>query len=376
MNIPFIDLETQYQRMKQRIDARVQSVLDHGKYIMGPEVAELEDNLSAYVGCRETITCANGTDALLMALMALEIGPGDAVFTTSFSFFATAEVIPLVGATPVFVDIDSSTYNIDPNALREAVDRIKKQKNLRPRAVISVDLFGLPADYRQIEPLVRSENMDLIEDAAQGFGGSIDSRRAGNFGTVATTSFFPAKPLGCYGDGGALFTNDVDLAEKLRSIRVHGKGNSKYDNVRIGLNSRLDTLQAAILLEKLDIFPEELAGRENVANQYKSALGDHLICPSIPVGFQSSWAQFTVRPKDGPREVIQGSLKKAGVPTSVYYQKPLHRQPAFSDIKWSYDLPNSERAADEVFSLPMHPYVNPKTIRRIAEVVTEIVATS
>ncbi|MGH1371022.1 MAG: DegT/DnrJ/EryC1/StrS family aminotransferase [Cellvibrionaceae bacterium] len=363
----FIDLKAQYQYLEERIDSRIKQVLSHGKYIMGPEVSELEERLANFVGVKNCISCANGTDALQLALMAKGIGPGDAVFTTPFTFFATAEVIALVGATPVFVDICEDTYNIDPQLLRKAVEEVESQGELNPAAVIAVDLFGLPANYQEIQSVADRYGLYLIEDAAQGFGGEIDGQRAGSFGDVATTSFFPAKPLGCYGDGGALFTNDDDLAQVLRSLRVHGKGVDKYDNVRIGMNSRLDTLQAAILLEKFEVFPREVELRNAAAARYSTALKRDFFVPIVPEGFVSSWAQFTIRSKAvRSRQSYMDALKEKGIPTAVYYGKSLHRQQAFSGSS-ATSMPVSERVESEVFSLPMHPYLKEEEQRLIIE---------
>ena len=352
----FIDLKAQYKSIEARINSRINNVLETGKYIMGPEVFELEEKLAHYVGVKHCISCANGTDALQLALMAEGIGPGDVVFTTPFTFFATAEVIALVGATPVFVDIDESTFNIDPAKLAMTISEYTGPGV--PKAIIAVDLFGLPADYPKIESIAKQHGLFLIEDGAQGFGGEVDGRKACSFGDVATTSFFPAKPLGCYGDGGALFTNDDELAEILKSLRIHGKGRDKYDNVRIGMNSRLDTIQAAILLEKLEIFPAEVTLRNNVANLYSSLLGDDFIVPSVAGGFLSSWAQFTVRHTVSSREAVMQQAKDHGVPTAVYYPTCMHLLNAFSDLNLDIgSFPIAEKLQTEVFSLPMHPYL-------------------
>lgn len=363
----FIDLQKQYQHLKSRIDRRIQTVLDHGKYILGPEVKELEEKLSEYVGVKHAIGVANGTDALQLSLMALDVGPGDAVFTTTFTFFATAEVISLVGAHPVFVDIEEQTYNIDPKKLEQAIEKVVKEGKYVPKAIISVDLFGLPADYSSISAISEKYGLKIIEDAAQGFGGSINGKMAGSFGDIATTSFFPAKPLGCYGDGGAVFTNDDELAEKVISLRVHGKGKDKYDNVRIGLNSRLDTLQAAILLEKLAEFPQELILRQAVADRYRAALHNQFHVPHVPEGYASSWAQYTIRPTEGTREDYMSALKVSGIPTAIYYGKNMHEQTAFSDIGHNKqgDFPVAEAMSASVFSLPMHPYLESDELEKI-----------
>jgi len=354
----FIDLQAQYKHLKKRIDARIQTVLDHGKYIMGPEVQEFEEQLSSYVGVKHSIGVANGTDALQLALMALGVKQGDAVFVPTFTFFASAEVVPLLGATPVFVDIDEYTYNICPVSLKSAIETTLKEGKLTPKIIMAVDLFGLPADYMSIKTIADKYGLKIIEDAAQGFGGSINGKRACSFGDIATTSFFPAKPLGCYGDGGAVFTNDDDLAALIRSLRVHGKGADKYDNVRIGLNSRLDTIQAAILIEKLNNFPWELEQRQKVSELYNEKLADQFHIPVVPEGYLSSWAQYTVQAKAGTRESHMAAYKDKGVPTMVYYGTNMHEQTAFKGLGYkSGDFPTAEKASKSVFSLPMHPYL-------------------
>lgn len=355
----FIDLQAQYAHLKSRIDGRIQKVLDHGKYIMGPEVTELEENLSAYVGVKHTVGVANGTDALQLALMALGAGDGDAVFVPTFTFFASAEVIPLVGSTPVFVDIDPETFNICADHLTVQIEKTIKEGHLKPFAIMSVDLFGLPANYEAITRIAKKYGLKVIEDAAQGFGGAIDEKRACSFGDIATTSFFPAKPLGCYGDGGAIFTNDDDLAAKIRSLHVHGKGTDKYDNVRIGMNSRLDTIQAAILLEKLEVFPMELLSRNELAAKYTDVLqgNNEIDLPYTPKGYSSSWAQYTVKSKN--RGQIMAKLQEAGIPTMIYYGTNMHEQTALRPyVRSDEAFPVAEKQAKEVFSLPMHPYMD------------------
>ena len=370
----FIDLGAQYARLEYDIANRIQAVLKHGSYIMGPEVAELEEALARYVGTRYAISCANGTDALQLALMALKIGPGDAVFTSPFTFFATAEVISLVGAVPVFVDIDPHTYNISTDKLVAAISRVSAAGELKPAAIMPVDLFGLPAEYDAINSIAKRYGLPIIEDAAQGFGGTLRGKRAGSFGTVGATSFFPAKPLGCYGDGGALFTDDDNLYERLRSLRVHGKGADKYDNVQIGLNSRLDTLQAAILLEKLRIFPEELIARQKVADQYTEKLSGILETPVVPSDYSSSWAQYTVRVAPDSRAEMQARLKSEGIPTAIYYAKPLHLQPAFADLgQREGTFPEAEAASHSVLSLPMHPYLTDIEVETVSNAVRKSV---
>lgn len=352
----FIDLQAQYIYLKSKIDNRIQKVLDHGQYIMGPEVYELEQKLADYVGVKHAITCANGTDALTLSLMVLGIKPGDAVFCPTFTFFATAEAIAFEGATPVFVDSDESSFNICPLNLEEQIKAVIKDGVLTPKAIIAVDLFGLPANYPVIEGIAKKYGLTLVEDAAQGFGGSIEGKMAGSFGDIATTSFFPAKPLGCYGDGGAIFTDSDEYAELIKSYRVHGKGLDKYDNVRIGMNSRLDTLQAAILLEKLEVFPIELEHRNKVANQYQAKLNELYITPKVPQGYKSSWAQYTVRTNDRETELTR--YTQHGIPTVVYYRKCMHEQTAFESLGYQRgDFHIAENLADSVFSLPMHGYL-------------------
>jgi len=362
----FIDLKRQFEELRPAIEGRISDVLEHGKFILGPEVQELEQSLAEYCGVDHVIGVANGTDALMLALMGSDIGPGDAVFTSTFSFFASAEVISLVGATPVFVDIEEGSYNICPSALADSIDSVIEKGKLSPRGIIAVDLFGLPADYPQIEAIASKYGLCLIEDGAQSFGGGLGNRRVGNFGTIATTSFFPAKPLGCFGDGGAVFTKDDSLAEKIRSLRVHGKGTDKYDNVRIGMNSRLDTLQAAILLAKLAAFPDELITRRAAAENYSTRLRQDFLVPEIPSGCQSAWAQYTVRPRHGTREECMQKLADHGVPSAIYYGNPLHLQPAFADLGGrDGQYPVAEQCAQSVFSLPMHAYLTTEEADRV-----------
>ncbi|KAF7788290.1 hypothetical protein PRUB_a2915 [Pseudoalteromonas rubra] len=352
----FIDLAAQYQHLKDKIDARIQTVLDHGHYIMGPEVQELEQQLSEFVGVKHTVSCANGTDALTLALMVLEVKAGDAVFCPTFTFFATAETIAFEGATPVFVDSNAQTFNICPVDLEKRIEAVIAEGKLKPKAIIAVDLFGLPADYPAIRKIADKYDLKVIEDAAQGFGGEINGRRAGSFGDIATTSFFPAKPLGCYGDGGALFTDNDDYAKLLRSYRVHGKGKDKYDNVHIGMNSRLDTIQAAILLEKLAAFPEELINRNQAAERYSSELAGKYETPVVPEGYLSSWAQYTLKTEN--RDAEMAKYKDQGIPTMVYYGTCMHQQTAFKELGYQEgDFPVAESLAKTVFSLPMHGYM-------------------
>jgi dTDP-4-amino-4,6-dideoxygalactose transaminase len=352
----FIDLNAQYQFLKKKIDKRIQVVLDHGQYIMGPEVSELEEQLAEYVGVKHAITCANGTDALTLSLMAIDVKAGDAIFCPTFTFFATAEVIAFEGATPIFVESNETTFNICPIHLEEQINKVIKEGNLNLKAIIAVDLFGLPANYFELERIAKKYNLILIEDSAQGFGGEINGKRAGSFGDIATTSFFPAKPLGCYGDGGAIFTNNDEFAALIKSFRVHGKGSDKYDNVRIGMNSRLDTIQAAILLEKLAVFPEEVRKRNIIANDYNNKLSDRFITPTVPEGYKSSWAQYTVRSEN--RDAAMLEFKNQGIPTMVYYQTCMHLQTAFKSMTMGIgSFPISEKLSQTVFSLPMHPYL-------------------
>lgn len=353
----FIDLQAQYLHLQSKIDKRISDVLAHGKYIMGPEVKELEDKLAEYVGVKHAITCANGTDALTLSLMVLGIKEGDAVFCPTFTFFATAEVISFANATPVFVDSNEQTFNICPQDLEEQIQKVIAKGELVPKAIIAVDLFGLPANYPEIERIAEKYNLQLIEDAAQGFGGSIHGKKAGSFGDIATTSFFPAKPLGCYGDGGAIFTNNDEYADLFRSYRVHGKGTDKYDNVRIGMNSRLDTIQAAILLEKLAEFPQELINRNNAAKRYEIELSGKYKTPQVASGYLSSWAQYTLVDKN--RDLLMAQYKERGIPTVVYYGTCMHQQTAFSDLGYKEgDFPVAEKLARQVISLPMHPYLH------------------
>ena len=364
----FIDLKRQFEHLRPAIEGRIGDVLEHGKFILGPEVQELERLLAEFCGVSHAIGVGNGTDALMLALMADDIGPGDAVFTSTFSFFASAEVISLVGATPVFVDIDEATYNICESALAESIDSVVSGGKLRPRAIIAVDLFGLPADYPQIESIASQHDLIVIEDSAQSFGAELGDRRAGSFGRIAATSFFPAKPLGCFGDGGAIFTQDDSLAERIRSLRVHGKGKDKYDNVRIGLNSRLDTLQAAILLAKLAKFPDELVTRRRVADSYSERLRQDFIVPEVLPGYQSAWAQYTIRPRHGTREECMQKLAENDVPSAIYYARPLHLQPAFADLGGRQgQFPVAEKCAQSVFSLPMHAYLTTEEADRVVE---------
>jgi UDP-2-acetamido-2-deoxy-ribo-hexuluronate aminotransferase len=369
--IEFIDLAEQYRHLQNEIHSNIQKVLLHGKYILGPEVKELEQQLAEYAGVKHAISCSNGTDALLMPLMAWGLGRGDAVFTTPFTFIATAEVVSLLGATPVFVDIDPDTYNMDIKKLEQAIEGVISDGKLNPEVILPVDLFGLPADYDGIMQLARKYGLKVLEDAAQSFGSVYGRKKAGSLGDAAATSFFPAKPLGCYGDGGAIFTDEDELAEKLFSIRVHGQGRDKYENVRVGINGRLDTIQAAILLAKLKAFDEELLARNRIASKYTLGLKNVVKTPSIPDGSVSSWAQYSILAEDrGEREILREKLKRAGVPTAVYYPVPLHLQEAFRNLNYQEgDFPVSEDVSRRIVSLPMHPYMEDETIEEIIEVI-------
>ena len=367
--LDFIDLKTQQQRISALLNENIQRVLAHGQYIMGPEIHALETRLAAYVGVKHAISCSSGTDALLMPLMAYGVGPGDAIFTTPFTFIATAEVIQLLGATPVFVDIDPKTFNLDPEALAEAVGRLKQKpgmSHLKPKGVIPVDLFGQPADYDRIQTIAQGHGLFVLEDAAQSFGATYKGRRAGALAAVAATSFFPAKPLGGYGDGGAIFTDDDNLADVLRSIRVHGQGKDKYENVRIGLNGRLDTLQAAVLLAKLEIFDQEVVDRQRIAQQYSQALNAAMEVPSVAPDCTSVWAQYSVLSEH--RELLLKKLQEAQIPAAIYYPVPLHLQGAFAHLGYQAgDFPVSENASRRIFSLPMHPYLGQADQERIVQ---------
>jgi len=366
----FIDLKHQYQTIQPQIDQAIQKVINHGQYIQGPEVFELEVKLATYSGTKYCVSCSSGTDALLMSLMAKKIGLGDAVFTTPFTFIATAEVIQLLGATPVFVDIIEDTFNIDPSKLKTAIDDCQSKGELIPKAIIPVDIFGLPAEYEMIEKIGNKFDLCIIEDAAQSFGGKIKNKKACSFGDIGTTSFFPAKPLGGYGDGGAIFTNDSEIAEKLISIRNHGQGKSKYNNIRIGLNGRIDTIQAAILLEKMKIFPKELGQRNAIAKKYSQNLSEYFTCQHVPEEYESAWAQFSILALNSKeRSRCMKNLKDSGIPTAIYYPKPLHLQKAFSNLDYEVgDFPVSESISQRIFSLPMHPYLNDKDINLICDI--------
>ena len=362
--IPFVDLQAQRARIAPEIDAAIARVLAHGAYIMGPEVRELEAALAAFAGVRNAISCSNGTDALALCLRALGVGPGDAVFVPAFTFAATAEAAVQVGAAPVFVDVAEGDFNIDPASLEAAIVAVQKAGELKPKAAIPVDLFGQPADYRALDAVAARHGLTIVADAAQSFGAAYENRRVGTLGRLSATSFFPAKPLGCYGDGGAVFTDDDGLAELARSLRAHGAGADKYDNARIGVNARLDTLQAAILLEKLKIFPDEIARRQQVADRYSAALSSLARTPRLKPGRTSVWAQYTLIVEN--RDAMQASLKAAGVPSVVYYPRPLNTQTAYRPFPSAPGgAPVSERLAGSVLSLPMHPYLGEAVQDRI-----------
>jgi len=386
--VDFIDLAAQQERIKGTLNGNIQKVLKHGNYIMGPEVKELESKLASYVGVKHAIGCASGTDALLIALMAYNVGPGDAIFTTPFTFIAAAEVISLLGATPIFVDIDPRTFNIDPAKLTLAIQAIKandpsiyplpltpQSPCLTPRGAIPVDLFGLPADYDVISTVAKDHSLFMIEDAAQSFGANYKDKMTCSFGNIACTSFFPAKPLGCYGDGGMCFTNDDHTAEVMESVRVHGKGRHKYDNVRIGINGRLDTLQAAILLAKFDIFPEEVDLRQAVAQRYTALLAPNasLLTPVTPKGYNSIWAQYSLLARDEDhRTALLKKLQDNKIPSAIYYPNPLHMQTAFAYLKYKKgDFPISEDSASRIFSLPMHPYLTKNEQKEISAILSK-----
>lgn len=370
MSLPFIDLAAQQARIRTRLDAAIGRVLDQGNYILGEEVRRLESELSAFCGSKHTLSCANGTDALSLALMALDVKPGDAIFVPSFTFAATAEVVALRGATPFFVDVLPDTFNLDVESLKRSILDARAM-GLNPKCVIPVDLYGLAADFDQIMPVARENGMSVVDDAAQAYGARYKERIVGSIADISTTSFYPAKPLGCYGDGGAVFTDDDRLAELIDSYRIHGKGPHKYDNARVGINSRLDTLQAAVLLEKLAIFADELVERQKVAQRYSSALADRYGTPHVPEGLESTWAQYTIKTKsEEERRELQSRASAHGIPTVVYYPIPLHAQTAFRDFpRDPQGLPVSEDLAKRVVSLPMHAYLGVQVQDRIIEAI-------
>lgn len=373
----FIDLKAQYQLLKSDIDQRIHSVLEKQAFIQGPEVRELEEGLAQFCGAKRVVSCANGTDALQLAMMALGIGRGDAVFVPSFTYTATAEVILLLGAVPVFVDSDPTTFNLDYADAEAAIERIKAEGKLRPAALLTVDLFGQPVDYDRSRAIADKHGMAFVSDAAQGFGASFNGRRVGSgMADITTTSFFPAKPLGCYGDGGAIFTDNDEIADAIRSICLHGKGQEKYDVVRVGVNSRLDTLQAAVLLPKLAIFADELEKRHAVAAAYSLALAEYVETPLLPSdGDRFAWAQYTI--KVSSRDAVQARLKEAAIPSNVYYPRPMHLQPAYLGYgAGEGSLPVAERLSSEVLSLPMHPYLSKTEIDEVCAAVIAAVSTT
>lgn len=359
--IQFIDLQAQRAHIGEAMDKAILSAVHSGKYIMGPEVARLESDLSAFCGATHSISCSNGTDALKMGLLAKNLGPDDAVICPSFTFAATAEVVALVGATPVFVDVNEQTFNMEGSAVVKGIETAN-ELGLRPAGVVAVDLFGQPADYNSIEAVCEDYDMWLMSDAAQSFGASYKGRKVGKIGFATTTSFFPAKPLGCYGDGGAIFTDEEGVAEILKSLRVHGKGTHKYDNARIGLNARMDTVQAAVLIEKLKVFAAEIEARQDVADTYSAALSDVVVTPQLMDGCTSTWAQYTLRLTHHDRDETAAKLKELGVPTAIYYPKPLHQQTAYKQYPSAGELPVSAKLSEQVLSLPMHGYMDDNTL--------------
>ena len=372
----FIDLKEQYKALRQKIDSNIQNVLNNADFISGAEVKELEKELAEYVGRKYCATCANGTDALTIAMKVFDIKENDAVFVPSFTFYSTAEVVSLEGATPIFVDVDERTFNMDVVKLEKAIQQVIEEGKLNPKAIIPVDLFGQTANFPEILKVAEKYNLKVVEDGAQGFGGSINGKKSCSFGDISTTSFFPAKPLGCYGDGGAIFTDDEEMYKLILSIRVHGKGSYKYDNVRVGLNSRLDTIQAAILLPKLEAFKEyELDNRNKFAKLYTEKLKDVVKTPVVPEGYISSWAQYTIiLNNEEERNSLQEKLKEAGIPSMIYYPIPLHKQIVYKDYNFNLeDLKVSEKLCKCVLSLPMHPYMSEKQVEKISNTIISIV---
>jgi len=366
--IAFIDLQAQRRRLGAPLEAAIRAAVEGGQWILGPQVAQFEQDIAQWAGVKHAIACANGTDALLLVLRAWGVGPGDAVFVPAFTFAASAEVVALAGASPVFVDVLPDTFNMSPASLEAAIALVKRDGKLTPKVVMPVDLFGQPADYRALGAITAREGLKLFCDTAQGFGGLLDGKRAGAIGDAAATSFFPAKPLGCYGDGGACFTNDDGLKDILLSLRMHGQGSHRYEHVHVGLNSRLDTIQAAILIEKLKIFPDEIEARNRIARRYTEALAssNRIVTPAVIAGAISTWAQYTLQVED--RAKFQADMKDAGVPTMVYYPLPLSRQKAYAHYP-SAPIPVSEALCGKVVSLPMHPYLDEATQDRVIQAV-------
>lgn len=372
----FIDLKAQYAKLKDKIDKNIENVISNTHFISGPEVKELEEKLASYVGRKYCVSCANGTDALTLAMRVLNVKAGDAVFVPTFTFYSTSEVVSLEGATPIFVDVDERTFNIDAVKLEKTIKMVIEEGKLNPKAIIPVDLFGQVANFPEILKIAEKYNLKVVEDGAQGFGGEINGKKACSFGDVSTTSFFPAKPLGCYGDGGAVFTDDEEIYKELLSLRVHGKGSFKYENVRVGYNSRLDTIQAAILLPKLEAFEEyELENRNKVAKQYTEELKDIVKTPVVPEGYVSSWAQYTLILENAEeRSHVQEKLKEAGIPTMVYYPIPLHKQKVYQGYNFNLqDLKISENLCDCVLSIPMHPYLEDEQVKTVCDAVKKAI---
>lgn len=368
----FRDLKRQYQYLKNDIDVRMREVIEQANFIQGRQMTELEEQLAGYVGMKHCVSCANGTDALQLALMTWNIGKGDAVFVPDFTFFSSGEVVSAVNAVPIFADIESDTYNIDCDSLEYMIQKVVKEGSLTPKAIVTVNLFGQPADYIRLKEIAEKYQLYILEDAAQGFGGRIGEKKACSFGDISTTSFFPAKPLGCYGDGGAVFTDNDEWAGLLKSYRVHGKGSSKYDNVRIGMNSRLDTLQAAVLLAKFPVFVrQELECEQRIAAKYTEQLKGMVVTPVIKDGYYSSWAQYTIRLSDKlTRDGLQAYLKEQGIPSAVYYQKPMHRLEAFRQYKYNdNDYPVANMLSERVLSLPFHPYMKEDEVMLVTDAV-------
>lgn len=372
----FIDLKAQYAKLKEKIDKNVENVISNAHFISGPEVKELEEKLAKYVGRKYCITCGNGTDALTIAARALKIKQNDAVFVPNFTFYATSEIVSLEGATPIFVDVEERTFNMDAVKLEKAIKMVIEEGELNPKAIIPVDLFGQVANFPEILKIAEKYNLLVIEDAAQGFGGEINGKKACSFGDISTTSFFPAKPLGCYGDGGAIFTDDEEMYKEMMSLRVHGKGSFKYDNIRVGYNSRLDTIQAAILLPKLEAFEEyELDERNKFAKMYTEKLKDIVKTPVVPEGYISSWAQYTLILENAEeRSYVQEKLKEEGIPTMVYYPIPLHKQIVYKDYSFNLeDLKVAENLCDCVLSIPMHPYLEDEQVKTVCDAVKKAI---